>query len=124
MTEYPTLTALMEGREPGSVKVRQPGWDDGDWFRPGARRIDHKWIGMDQAGQPAISPDETADNGPWLIVSEDPPALDTLRLEIAATILSGLHAAPAGTLQPGLWNTRHAYALAEADALISKANKS
>lgn len=26
VTEYPTLTALMAGREPGSVKVRRPQW--------------------------------------------------------------------------------------------------
>lgn len=77
MKEYPTLTALMAGREPGSVKAlsalkRERGRSD-DWFRPGrlAADSDGLWYGMAHTGRETIALDS---EGPWLLVSEDATA--------------------------------------------------
>lgn len=116
-TEYPTLTALMAGREPGSVKVRTPAYKPGEWERP-LRRNGLIWSVAGEDGRVY----DTTDDGPWLIVSEDSPALDTLRLEIAARVLAGLHASEFSG-EDCEWSKRHAYALGEADALIKEARK-
>lgn len=118
VTEYPTLTALMAGREAGSVKARRIGWTDDLWFRPGRLLHAGPWLGLNSNGDIAKWSDAS---GPWLLVSEDAPALNTLRLEVAARVLAAMHVSDVG--QPDEFLRRHAYALAEADALIAAARK-
>lgn len=113
LKEYPTLTALMAGREPGSVKV-QSFATMASWFRPLSTTIDGNWRVMFADGDVGL----LKDDGPWLLVSEDDPTLDTMRLEIAARVLAGLHASDTHRIKG-----RYAYALAEADALIEEARK-
>lgn len=144
--EYPTLTALMAGREPGSVKVRHPEWAPQVMFRPGAVHKGTKvWDGLNEHGFPTRYYDES---GPWLLVAEDqplattntvdfrgvqfgnavllkpaPPApsqtdRDVVRLQMAATILAGLYANQKPIETEDTW-ARHA--LAEADALLAEA---
>lgn len=85
MKEYPTLTALMQGREPGSVKVRKLSWLR-HWVRPGTQSESGKWNALDNVGNVV----QVEDDGPWLLVSEDQPALDMVRLEVAVSIAAGL----------------------------------
>lgn len=116
LKEYPTLTALMAGREPGSVKVRIATWHSKEWCRPLRKRPDGDWFVMWCEGDRVVVSDES----PWLLVSEDAPALDTLRLQIAGQLIAALHS---GHATLGKWDNRHAYALAEADALIKAASE-
>lgn len=120
MKEYPTLTALMAGREPGSVKVRGVGDDTVAWFRPGGPATGHEFFyAITAGGGSAWIPDK----GPWLLVSDEAQKLDTLRLEIAAKVLAALHSSDTIPNTLSAWEIRHAYALAEADALIAEARK-
>lgn len=128
MKEYPTLTALMQGREPGSVKVRGTQSEPGAWFRPGCQTTGREYFNALMAvGTTAWVPDK----GPWLIVEDDDdcietveyvPAFDILRVEIAARVLAGMYANPA---PPAHWSDDiwASHALAEADALIAEARK-
>ena len=126
-TEYPTLTALMAGREPGSVKARRESWPVTTWVRVGRLDAHGLRVAIDSDGYYRSVIDH---DGPWLLVSEDAPALDTLRLDIAARVLAAIHStslnelpAPLREEENGCWSGRHAYALAEADALIKEARK-
>jgi hypothetical protein len=44
-----TISELMEGKVPGSVKVRREGWDEGCYFVPHFL-ADSCWHGVNQAG--------------------------------------------------------------------------
>lgn len=126
VTEYPTLTALMAGREPGSVKVCLANIvpSDADTFRVGRLNSDGTRDALDSMGFCAC----VYDKGPWLLVSEDAPAIE-LRLEIAAKVLAARLGRISGRDES--WANGHAYsgvnryawALAEADALIKEARK-
>lgn len=83
MKEYPTLTALMTGREPGSVKA-QSFATMASWFRPLSTTIDGNWRVMFADGDVGL----LKDDGPWLIVSED--------ARLVSQLLDALEAAERG----------------------------
>ena len=73
MQEYPTLTALMSGREPGSVKVRADYWPGtAIWVSPLKESVNQDyWDCFTESGDVRRFPNK----GPWLLVSEDASAL-------------------------------------------------
>lgn len=60
MTKLQTIDAIMEGREPGSVKVRDPKWDY-DYFIPYFRDVGGTWHGLQAEGYPAMWPGNCAE---------------------------------------------------------------
>lgn len=119
LKEYATLTELMRGREPGSVKVRLSRKDaaDEDTFRVGRLNPDGSRPALDALGHPWT----VSDQGPWFLVSEDAPATDTLRLEIAARIYCAALAHPQHSVTD--YGEFRSSCFEQADALIAEARK-
>lgn len=50
MSKLQTIDEIMEGREPGSVRVRQGHWHQDVWFAPHFRDHGGTWYGLSKDG--------------------------------------------------------------------------
>lgn len=68
----PTIDELMQGKQPGEIKIRRPDWDADVWFQPYYKTTVHKginevnwWYGMRQSGFSDAQSDLVADWQLW-----------------------------------------------------------